>query len=61
MENLQLSYRIFRTVDLEPEKIKTLALRAVIRLLLLPFGVQQWSCFYSFQGLVGLCYIKNPK
>ena len=59
MENLQLSYRIFRTVDLEPENIKTLALRAVVRLLLLPFGVQQWSCFYSFQGLVGL--LKNPK
>ena len=45
-----LPHRILRTGDLEPRNNKSLA-----------FAGLQWSRFYSFQGLVRLCKIKNPK
>ena len=60
-ENLQLTHRILRTVALKPENIETLALHAVIRVILLPFAAQHWSRFYSFQGVMGLRNMKNPK
>ena len=31
----------------------------MISLILLPLPAPQWSRFYSFQGLMGLCNIKN--
>ena len=43
------------TGGMEPENIKSLVLHGVINLILLPFVAPQWSHFYSFQGLMGLC------
>ena len=45
---------IFRTGDLQPENIESLALHAMVSLNLLPFAAQHWPRFYSFHGLMGL-------
>ena len=39
----------------------SLVIHVMIKLILLPFATLQWSRYYSFQGLMGLCNIKNPK
>ena len=61
MDNLQVPYRILRAGDLESANTESLALHAMISLILLPFTKPHWSRFYSFHGLMGLCNIKNPK
>ena len=60
-ENLQLPHRILRTGDLEPKNIERLALPAMVRLILLQLATPHWPRFYSFEGLMGLCNIKNLK
>ena len=45
----------------KPENFKSFALHAMISLILLPLAAPKWSRFYSFQWLIGLCNIKDPK
>ena len=44
--------------DLEPENFKSVALHTLTSLILLPLAVVEWSSFYSFEGLMGLCNTK---
>ena len=60
-KNLQLPHKISRAGDWEQENVKSFALYAMVSLILLPFVGPQWSCFYQFQGLMGLCNIWNLK